>query len=62
MHALVQAVGALIVALATAAFAHFGVAVKDEPPRTQPSVVRKIPVVAAAQPAIRCTHPDTRRI
>jgi hypothetical protein len=61
MHALVQAVGALIVALATAAFAHFGVAVKDAPEPSPRSVVRKIPV-AAAQPALPCIRDDAHRI
>jgi 3-dehydroquinate dehydratase len=61
MHALVQAVGALIVALAAAAFAHFGVALKDAPAQQKASVVRRIPIVAAA-PGAPCLHAQTRRI
>ena len=61
MHALVQAVGTFIVALAAAAFAHFGVALKDAPAQQTPSIVRRIPIVAAA-PATPCLRAQTRRI
>ena len=61
MHALVQAVGAFVVALAAAAFAHFGVALKDAPAQQKPSAVRRIPIVAA-MPAAPCLKAQTRRI
>ena len=52
MHALVQSVGAVIAALATAAFAHFGVTVKPcSCPKAQPAAIRNLtmsaPVLAA---------------
>lgn len=48
MSALVQSVHALVFALASAAFAHFGVVLKDAPCHRTDQAVRRIAVVAAA--------------
>jgi hypothetical protein len=56
MSAFIQAVHALVFALASAAFAHFGVALKESPrPRAEQSVHRAAVTTAAPAPKTRAT-------
>lgn len=50
MQALVQSVEAMVVALAAAAFAHFGVTLKEPPRPKADQVVRRIPASTASLP------------
>ncbi len=53
MHAVVQSLEVLVVAMAAAAFAHFGVSLKDAAVRRAPeAVVHRIPV-ASVTPAMQ---------
>ncbi len=48
MHALAQTIETLVVVMAAAAFAHFGVTLKDAPcPRAAPAAIHRIPVSTA---------------
>jgi len=68
MHALAQSVEVLVVALAVAAFAHFGVTVKDPPhPRAAPVVHRisasTASIAALGRRASRCPFArDMRKV
>ena len=64
MHALVQSVSSIVVAIATAAFAHFGVTLKAEPchcPKT--AVVRHLSIAEgpATDARTRRTPASSRR-
>ncbi len=54
MHALVQWIEAIVVALAAAVFAHLGVAMKDAAPapRAPAPVVQKLPVAMQSRVAV----------
>ena len=60
MHALAQSVETLVVALAAAAFAHFGVTLKDAPSPKVTPVVHRIP--ASTQPVRKAPCPLARDV
>ncbi len=60
MHALTQSIETLVVALAAAAFAHFGVTLKDPPCPTATPAVHRIP--ASTQPVRKAPCPLARDV
>ncbi len=60
MQALVHSVSNVVVALATAAFVHFGVVVKDPHCTLQrPAAIRQLPISAPASATVTAHRPRT---